>query len=136
MAGLAAFYLVRDQWDTGRPGNPLGLPANGNFDTLGSDGDTAVLQPKNPYEIPIVLQDRQFNADGTLWYPTQTTADHPIWAPESFNDVATVNGKAWPNLNVDRGLYRFRLLNGSNARFYNLTLVDAKDKNSPRSPST
>jgi spore coat protein A, manganese oxidase len=131
MAGLAAFYLIRDQWDTGRPGNPLGLPANGNFDTLGSDGDTAVLQPKNPYEIPIVLQDRQFNADGSLWYPTQTTADHPIWAPESFNDVATVNGKAWPNLNVDRGLYRFRLLDGSNARFYNLTLVDAKDKIAP-----
>lgn len=45
MAGLAAFYLVRDQWDTGRPGNPLGLPANGNFSTLGADGDTAVLQP-------------------------------------------------------------------------------------------
>ena len=46
------------------------------------------------------------------WYPTQTTDDHPIRAPESFNDAAAVNGKAWPNLNVDRGLYRFRLLNG------------------------
>lgn len=42
--------------------------------------------------------------------------------PEFFGDVATVNGKAWPNLNVDRTLYRFRIANGSNARFYNLSL--------------
>ena len=129
MAGLAGFYLVRDQWDTGRPGNVLGLPANGDFATLGYDGGRPVLQPVNPYEVPIVLQDRQFNADGSLSYPTQTTYDHPIWAPESFGDVAVVNGKAWPNLNVDRGLYRFRLLDGSNARFYNLTMVDAKTGN-------
>jgi FtsP/CotA-like multicopper oxidase with cupredoxin domain len=45
-----------------------------------------------------------------------------IWAPEFFGDVATVNGKVWPNLNVDRGLYRFRILNGSNARIYDLRL--------------
>jgi FtsP/CotA-like multicopper oxidase with cupredoxin domain len=137
MAGLAAFYLVRDQWDTGRPGNPLGLPANGDFATLGTtSGDgLPILQPLNPYEIPIVLQDRQFNADGSLWYPTQTTADHPIWAPESFGDVAVVNGVAWPNLNVDRGLYRLRLLNGSNARFYRLTLVDAKTGNLSHIPT-
>jgi spore coat protein A, manganese oxidase len=129
MAGLAGFYLVRDQWDTGRPGNPLGLPANGTFTSLGSDGDAQILQPVNPYEVPIVLQDRRFNPDGTLYYPTQATDFHPLWAPESFGDVAVVNGKAWPNLNVDRGLYRFRLLNGSNARFYRLTMVDAKTGN-------
>jgi FtsP/CotA-like multicopper oxidase with cupredoxin domain len=33
-----------------------------------------------------------------------------------------VNGKLWPNLNVDRGVYRFRILDGSNARFYELRL--------------
>jgi spore coat protein A len=37
--------------------------------------------------------------------------------------VATVNGKAWPNLAVDRGKYRFRVFNGSQARFYNLTFM-------------
>ena len=42
--------------------------------------------------------------------------------PEFFGDVAVVNGKAWPNLNVAAGLYRFRIVNGSDARFYNLRL--------------
>jgi FtsP/CotA-like multicopper oxidase with cupredoxin domain len=42
--------------------------------------------------------------------------------PEFFGDVPVVNGKAWPNLDVDRGLYRFRIVNGSSARFYNLRL--------------
>ena len=39
-----------------------------------------------------------------------------------FGNVAVVNGKAWPNLVVDRGWYRFRIYNGSNARFYQLKL--------------
>jgi spore coat protein A, manganese oxidase len=129
MAGLAGVYLVRDAWDTGRPGNPLGLPANGAFTQVGTDGGLPVLLPENPYEIPLVLQDRLFDADGTLAYPTSETDYHPVWAPESFGDVAVVNGQAWPNLDVDRGLYRFRMVNGSNARFYRLTLVDAKTGN-------
>lgn len=99
MAGLAGFYLLRDADDTGAVNNPLGLPA----------GD---------FEIPLVLQDRSFNADGSLFY---TPAP---WAPEFFGDVATVNSKAWPNLDVRQCLYRFRLLNGSNARFYNLSFSE------------
>ena len=100
-AGLAGFYLLRDQYDTGEAGGPIGLPTGS-------------------YEIPIVLQDKMFNLDGTLAYPFGEFGS--IWAPEFFGDVATVNGKVWPNLNVDRGLYRFRILNGSNARVYNLRL--------------
>jgi spore coat protein A, manganese oxidase len=99
-AGLAGFYLLRDYRDTGQNGNPLGLPAG-------------------PYEIPVVIQDRMFNPDGTLAYPLGAGQ---VWAPEFFGDVAVVNGKVWPNLNVDRGLYRFRFLNGSNARVYSLRL--------------
>ncbi len=134
MAGLAGVYLVRDAWDTGRPNNPLGLPANGTFRGIGTDDGQAVLQPVHPHEIPLVLQDRQFDADGTLSYPTSETDYHPMWAPESFGDVAVVNGQAWPNLDVDRGLYRFRVVNGSNARFYRLSLVDAKTDNPSRVP--
>jgi len=93
-AGLASGYLVRDANDPG-------------------DG---TLLPAPPYEVPLVVQDRMFNADGTFDYPL---GDARPWAPEFFGDVATVNGKAWPNLNVDRGKYRFRVYNGSNARFYN-----------------
>ncbi len=99
-AGLAGFYLMRDEWDTGRPGNGPGLPTG-------------------EYEVPIVIQDRMFNPDGTLAYPP---GEGRVWAPEFFGDVAVVNGKVWPNLDVDRGLYRFRIINGSNARVYDLRL--------------
>ena len=106
-AGLAGYYLIRDQFDTGLAGNPLGLPA-----------------PYGTYELPLVLQDKTFNPNGTLFYDTQgvNPAVHPQWVPEFFGDVAVVNGKAWPNLNVAAGLYRFRIVNGSDARFYNLRL--------------
>jgi FtsP/CotA-like multicopper oxidase with cupredoxin domain len=103
-AGLAGFYLLRDQFDTGEPGGPIGLPVD-------------------PYEIPLAIQDKMFNWDGTLQYPLGEFGS--IWAPEFFGDVAAVNGKVWPNLNVDRGLYRFRILNGSNARVYSLRLSNA-----------
>lgn len=104
-AGLAGYYLLRDQYDTGESDNPIGLPSG-------------------PYEIPLAIQDRMFNPDGTLAYPLGEFGS--IWAPEFFGDVATVNGKVWPNLNVDRGLYRFRMLNGSNARIYDLRLSSGR----------
>ena len=99
-AGLAGFYLMRDDWDTGRAGNGPGLPTG-------------------KYEVPLVIQDKMFNPGGTLAYPLGAGQ---VWAPEFFGDVAVVNGKAWPNLEVDRGLYRFRVINGSNARVYRLRL--------------
>jgi len=109
-AGLAGQYWVRDGFDTGRADNPLGLPT----------GDA---------EIPLTLQDRTFNADGTMAYPVgafcgkDAPAGYPNqWAPESFGDTAVVNGKVTPNLNVARGVYRFRVLNASNARFYHVNL--------------
>jgi spore coat protein A, manganese oxidase len=100
MAGLAGFYLLRDEFDTGDAANPIGLPYGG-------------------YEIPLVIQDRLFNEDGSLAYPEGPLQ---IWSPEFFGDTAVVNGKAFPNLDVDRGLYRFRVINGSNARVYDLYL--------------
>ncbi|MFZ4434391.1 MAG: multicopper oxidase family protein [Microthrixaceae bacterium] len=110
-AGLAGQYWLRDQYDTGSADNPLRLPT-GN------------------YEMPLTLQDRAFNADGSLAYPigphcgmSGLPADYPNqWSPESFGDVATVNGVVEPNLTVDKGVYRFHMLNGSNARFYDLQL--------------
>ena len=92
-AGLAGFYLLRDSVESAL-GLPVGLP----------------------YEVPIVLQDRSLYPNGDLWYPYH-------WMPEFFGDLAVVNGRAWPRLGVGRRLYRFRLLNGSNARFYNLRLT-------------
>jgi FtsP/CotA-like multicopper oxidase with cupredoxin domain len=99
LAGLAGFYLLRDIDDPAGGNGPLGLPAGA------------------PYEVPIVLQDRYLNPDGSIFHPSQ-----PPWIPEYVASVATINGKAWPNLNVDRTLYRFRIINGSGARTYNLKL--------------
>ncbi|GGI82672.1 multicopper oxidase family protein [Pseudarthrobacter scleromae] len=112
-AGLAGGYLIRDA-----PG-----PSGTGIDT----GDGTHLPPP-PYEVPLIIQDRMFNPDGSFAYPPNpelTTSDGTPrpWAPEFFGDVATVNGKCWPNLDVDRGKYRFRVYNGSNARFYNLKFV-------------
>ncbi len=46
----------------------------------------------------------------------------PIWNPEAFFNTMVVNGVTWPTQEVAPALYRFRLLNGSNSRFLNLSL--------------
>lgn len=113
-AGLAGFYLLRDQYDSGIPGTGLNLPAS-------------------DYEIEMVIQDRQFDTRGQLLFPDgyppglngppPNPAVHPFWIPEFFGDVMLVNGKTWPHLDVEPRRYRFRVLNGCNARFLELRLV-------------
>jgi spore coat protein A len=105
-AGLAAGYLLRDQYDTGGTDNVNGLPSG-------------------PYEVPLVIQDRQFNPDGTLLYP-RSTIPGVTWIGEYFGDVMLVNGKVWPYLNVEPRLYRLRVLNGCNARIMNLDIGGAR----------
>jgi spore coat protein A len=105
-AGLAAGYILYDEFDTGRPDNANGLPSG-------------------PYEIPLVVQDRQFNADGTFLYPTSEISG-ATWIGEYFGDVMLVNGKVWPFLEVEPRLYRFRILNGCNARILNLDVGGAR----------
>ena len=106
MSGLAGFYLIRDP-------NTLRDPV-------------APLLPKGKYEVPLVIQDRTFYPNGSFYFPTVglNPTIHPYWNPEFFGDTIMVNGLVWPNMNVDKGTYRFRLLDGSNARFYLLSLVD------------
>jgi len=107
MSGLAGFYLLRD------PADPI-----------------APFLPSGQYEVPIAIQDRSFNLDGSFWYPPVglDTNAHPYWQPEFFGNTIMVNGKVWPNLNVEPRQYRFRLLDGSNARFYSLQFVDRVTK--------
>ncbi len=103
-------------------------------------------------EIPIVIQDRSFNPDGSLFYPgdraffegvnpeggtpptlqipfvgdPMTSSDiAPIWNPEAFFTTMVVNGVTWPTMEVAPALYRLRLLNGCNSRFLNLALFEA-----------
>jgi FtsP/CotA-like multicopper oxidase with cupredoxin domain len=81
-------------------------------------------------EIPIAIQDRSFNTDGSLFYPdTREFFDgivepyipagefSPIWNPEFFGNMMMINGNTWPYLDVDRARYRFRFLNGCQSRF-------------------
>jgi spore coat protein A len=105
-AGLAAAYVLRDKHDTGAEPNPIGIPGGA-------------------YEIPLVIQDRQFNPDGTFRYPV---SDIPgvVWIGEYFGDVMLVNGKVWPFLNVEPRLYRFRILNGCNSRIMDLHIGGAR----------
>ena len=77
--------------------------------------EQALDLPTGEFEIPLVIQDRSFHPDGSLKYPA-TLEEH------FFGDKILVNGKIWPFLNVKKGKYRFRVLNGSNARTLTLSL--------------
>jgi FtsP/CotA-like multicopper oxidase with cupredoxin domain len=133
-AGPAGFYIIR--------GGPAGDDA-----VLDSRFGTRAVLPgpapkesdrfppnKTYYEIPIAIQDRSFNMDGSLFYPdTREFFDEivgpyipagemhgsfsPIWNPEFFGNMIMVNGNTWPFQTVEQRRYRFRVLNGCNSRF-------------------
>jgi FtsP/CotA-like multicopper oxidase with cupredoxin domain len=83
--------------------------------------------------MPLIIQDRTFLADGSMYYPSD--GYYPNYEPPPFNytkenpyslggfvgNTIMVNGKVWPNMNVSQGQYRFRILDASNARFYNIS---------------
>lgn len=98
-AGLAGFYLLNEE------DHPLNN-----------------VLPTGDYDVPIVIQDRSFTDDGQLLMDLEGVNPevHPYWTPENFGNTIMVNGKVWPNFDVEKRQYRFRLLNGSNARFYNI----------------
>jgi spore coat protein A len=113
-AGLAAYYLLRGNGDDG-------------------SGGTNKL-PDSAHEVEVVIQDRMFDTQGQLFFPdVGLNPEHPFWVPEFVGDTITVNGKVWPTLTVDPRRYRFRFLEGSNARFYNLSFerVGGKKKAVP-----
>jgi FtsP/CotA-like multicopper oxidase with cupredoxin domain len=103
-AGLEGMFIIRD-------------PQNDKI---------APLLPSGQFEWPLMLTDRAFNTDGSIHFTTvgDNPDFHPYWDPEYFGDEIMVNGKVWPNLNVQRHQYRFRIVDGSNARFYGLSLVN------------
>ncbi|QHO72484.1 spore coat protein A [Bradyrhizobium sp. CCBAU 051011] len=126
-AGLAGFYVLQDE-------SHLDLVKNG-------------VLPGGNYDLGMAIQDRAFTSDGQLYYPaykddplpgTDMTVgdvvpqkfydtfgeDAPSAVPEFFGDTILVNGMAWPKLNVAAGDYEFRLLNGSDSRFYVLKVSD------------
>jgi spore coat protein A len=115
----------------------LGITRLNNFAGLGGglylirdDHEDSLDLPSGRYEIPLVIQDRFFNSDGSLLYPVQTPGDPdprvpPVWIPEFFGDTVLVNGSIWPYLEVEPRKYRFRILNASNSRVYRMTLQES-----------
>lgn len=137
-AGPAGFWLIR-QNDGGEDGLISGtLP--GPAPIAGDDPNFTPATRERIREIPVVIQDRSFNADGSLFYPANRAffegvqpnrlnikfVPHsdisPFWNPEAFFNTMVVNGTTWPVLNVAQAQYRFRLLDGCNSRFLNLSL--------------
>ena len=106
--------------------------------------DTGLNLPAGPYEMEFAIQDKMFDTNGQLLFPDGSgqNADgstpaglnggppnpdiHPYWIPEFFGDVILVNGKSWPFLNVEPRRYRFHMVDGANARFFNLSLPGLK----------
>jgi FtsP/CotA-like multicopper oxidase with cupredoxin domain len=133
-AGPAGYWLIRG----GDYDMDLGYVAPGVGDN-----------PLGEYtEIPIVIQDRSFNDDGSLFYPDNRAFFEgldpaqlqipfipdeacdglpsdvsPIWNPEFFGNMNVVNGFTWPYLEVEKRRYRFRFLNGCNSRFLVLKMT-------------
>ncbi|WP_254062132.1 multicopper oxidase family protein [Acidobacterium sp. S8] len=105
-AGLSGFYLLHD------------------------DQERRMNLPSGDYEIPLLLQDRTLDEHGQLVYaPTGEVGQAlppGVWGPEFFGELPVVNGAIYPYLEVEPRLYRLRLLNGANSRFFNLSLNLAK----------
>jgi len=100
-AGLFGFFLVRDE------------------------AEEALNLPRASYEIPLVLCDRLFYADGQLHYPDSGDPSAP-WVPEVYGDVVLVNGALFPYIEVEPRPYRFRILNASNTRFFRFSLSNGE----------
>jgi len=129
-AGLAGFYFLRDGAEDG-----LNLPGWSGDNTVQEIDPVTNLPYGAAYlpEVEVVIQDRMFDQNGQLYFPAgplfaPNPTIHPWWVPEFVGDIITVNGKTWPYMSVAPRKYRFRLLNGSNARFYELFLVNKPSK--------
>ena len=132
-AGPAGFYLIRG----GPAGDDAVIDSRSNAQAVLPRPAPTASDPFPPnktyYEIPIAIQDRSFNEDGSLFYPDSreffdgATADDPgfipdtdlspIWNPEFFGNMIMVNGNTWPFQTVEQRRYRLRFLNGCQSRF-------------------
>ena len=150
-AAGAGFWLIRDANDgeTGLVSGTLPGPAPKAGDSaaaLNTPGDAVRSAIR---EIPIAIQPKSFNADGSQYYPAdraffeglgdggtfslntdlmipflpQVNSDiAPVWNPEAFFNTMVVNGTTWPELDVAQERYRLRFVNASDSRFLNLAM--------------
>lgn len=86
------------------------------------DREEALGLPSGPDEIPLVLQDMR-KSSGSLSYAPGAADVMSGWMGETI----TVNGSPSPVVKVPRGWVRLRILNGSNARIFDLALEDHRE---------
>ena len=132
-AGPAGFYLIRGGPQATRPCSTAGQEPRPSFPGPAPKEGDKFPPNKTYFEIPIAIQDRSFNTDGSLFYPDtprvlrrphadpgfipDPTDISPIWNPEFFGNMIMVNGNTWPFQKVEQRRYRFRFLNGCQSRF-------------------
>jgi FtsP/CotA-like multicopper oxidase with cupredoxin domain len=103
-AGLAGFYLLFDEQDSGNENDP---------------NPTAWRLPSGKYDVPLLLHDVLFDAAGQVVFNAFITDG---W----LGDQVTVNRRIRPYFKVERRKYRFRIINGGPSRFYQLFLNSGK----------
>jgi FtsP/CotA-like multicopper oxidase with cupredoxin domain len=82
---------------------------------LRDPAEDALGLPTGEFDLPIVISDIMLQADGKVLFTL--AEDNGM-----YGDIICVNGRPWPALKVKRRKYRFRVLNGSVSRSYNLSL--------------
>ncbi|MFC6734047.1 multicopper oxidase family protein [Haladaptatus sp. DYSN1] len=95
------------------------------FYFIRSEQEEKMNLPSDEYEIPLLFQDKAFEEDGALHYPES-------FEPNVSGDTAVVNGTAWPYLEVEPRRYRFRLVNQSNGRTFNMRLSNDDGTGAPQ----
>jgi len=136
-AGPAGFWLIRGGANDLAAGI---LPGPAPSVAAGDPNFNAAIRA-NIREIPLAIQDRSFNTDGSLFYPAsrdffdgfigpyigtmmpnEFSDISGIWNPEAFFNTMVVNGTTWPKFESAPARYRLRLLNGCNSRTINLAM--------------
>jgi spore coat protein A len=143
-AGIASAYIIRDPLEAFLIDSKI-IPSN---------EVPLVIQDKTFVSQAEIDKGYTWGKVGELWYPHayeknstatgrwdygpdlgQVISDPnnqnlpaPSAIPEFFSDTSVVNGTLYPYVTVERRHYRFRILNGSQARFYNLQLYYAQSR--------
>jgi len=110
-AGLVGFHLLFDEVDSGNEKDP---------------NPKSLRLPSDEFDIPLLIQDKRFDASGQLVLPDPTFDDcknSKCFRLGILGDRFVVNGKIQPRHEVSRRKYRFRLLNAGPSRFYQLFLT-------------
>jgi spore coat protein A, manganese oxidase len=114
-----AAYLWYHDHAHGRTAHTLYYGLVGNY-LLSDEREVELGLPTDPeFDIPLVLADHAFNKDGSFRYEENVDLGFR-------GDTLLVNGAVSPRMSVKRRLYRFRFLNASNARSYNLKLGNGR----------